>query len=41
MNVKVSFYSLYCTVIPDSGFLVLGLPIFARVSVTPLKTLKL
>ena len=27
MNVYDSFYSLYCTVIPDSGFRVLGLPI--------------
>ena len=27
MNVKDSCYSLYCTVIPDSGFQVLGLPL--------------
>ena len=27
MNVEDSFYSLYCTVIPDSGLGVLGLPV--------------
>ena len=29
MNVLDSFYSLYCTVIPDSGFRVFGLPLSA------------